>query len=454
MLTRNEIPTEICSVKTRSEPTIALVPWGDVWEDYLDSISVSLETFCTEGPGGWMLGYIEALHRVGVRTVLILVSARVATPLRFNYAPTGTTITVLPAPKLYRAIHPQLVNPYLPSKEQELLGGAHLSRRIWLSLLNQVGPYFATPLRLLAKELRREGCRAILCQEYEYTRFDVCVLLGQLMRLPVFAVFQGGSDDPNRIGRFLRPLAMQACAGLAIGPKAEIQRVCTSHNLQPAKAAQIFNPVDLGMWRPADQAEARATLGLPSDTQIVVWHGRVEMYTKRLDVLLDAWEQVCCTRAGQNLLLLLIGVGQDTEKVRQRIAVLPTQNVLWVDKYVTDRTEIRHYLSAGDVYAFPSSYEGFPVAPIEAMACGLPLVAADASGVSDILEGGEASGGLLVPCGDVNAFARALGRILDNEAWRRELGKRARRRAKDFFSLEGVGRQLYNFFLQSGMSIK
>jgi glycosyltransferase involved in cell wall biosynthesis len=178
------------------------------------------------------------------------------------------------------------------------------------------------------------------------------------------------------------------------------------------------------------------------------------MYTKRLDVLLDAWEQVCGGRDGQRLQLILIGVGQDTEKVRERIAALPVQNVRWVNKYVTDRAEIRNYLSAAEVYAFPSSHEGFPVAPIEAMACGLPLVAADASGVSDILEGGEASGGLLVPRGDVDAFAGALGRILDNEELRRELGERARRRVKDFFSLEVVGRRLYDFFLESGMSIR
>jgi hypothetical protein len=45
----------------QQEPTIALLTWGHVWEDFLDSIGVSLETFCKEGQGGWMLGYIDSL---------------------------------------------------------------------------------------------------------------------------------------------------------------------------------------------------------------------------------------------------------------------------------------------------------------------------------------------------------------------------------------------------------
>jgi len=81
------------------------------------------------------------------------------------------------------------------------------------------------------------------------------------------------------------------------------------------------------------------------------------------------------------------------------------------------------------------------------MACGLPVVAADASGVSDIFEGGEASGGLVVPCGDATALALALGRVLDNEAWGRELGKRARCRVEEYFSLEVIGKQLRDFLL-------
>ena len=453
MLTKqqqSEIGNSVNSIQSIS--TIALLPWGDVWDDFLDSIGVSLETFCTDGLGGWLLGYIDSLRLAGVRTVLILISARVAEPLRFHHAPTGATITVLPAPKSYRAIRRQMANPnpYLAKSFEEMVGDVGGNRRRLLKLLNLVAPYLATPLELLAQEIRREGCKAILCQDYESPRFDACTLLGKLMGLPVFASFQSGCFDPNLIGRSIRFLSINACNGLVIGPQTEIQRVRDRYHLQANKIAQIFNPIDLRLWSAIDRAEARESFNLPLEAQIVVWHGRIEMKTKRLDVLLDAWEKICAERTGQDLRLFLLGTGQDAETLRQRIAALPVQNVHWIDRYATDRSEIRRFLSAGDVYAFPSVFEGFPVAPIEAMACGLPLVAAAASGVPDILKAGEKSGGLLVPCGDVAAFTVALSRVLDYPAWGRELGVLARCRVEEAFSLEAVGQQFLDFFSSSG----
>ncbi|MFB2983767.1 glycosyltransferase family 4 protein [Microseira sp. BLCC-F43] len=454
MLTESDLQGDVNPMADKMEPAIALLPWGDVWEDFLDSIGVSLETFCTDGPGGWMLGYMDGLRRVGVRTVLILISARVDAPVRYEYAPTDSTIVVLPVPKGYRAIRRQMLNPnpYLSSGSfAEVFGDVGGVRRIWLKILNQLAPYLATPLGLVAQELRRYNCSAIFCQDYESARFDACVLLGRLMGLPVLATFQGGSYDPNLLARFLlRRLTVQACGGLAIGPQTEIERVCQTYNLPSDKTAQIFNPIDLGLWNGSDRNEAREKLGIPAEAQVVVWHGRIEFSTKRLDLLLDAWEQICRQRTNRDLRLHLMGTGQDAEKLRDRIEALPMKNVLWLDKYVTDRTEIQRFLCAGDVYAFPSIYEGFPVAPIEAMACGLPLVAAAASGVPDILKHGEASGGLVVPRSDVAAFTLALGRILDDPDWGRELGKRARRRVEEYFSLEVVGGQLRDLILKSG----
>jgi starch synthase len=124
---------------------------------------------------------------------------------------------------------------------------------------------------------------------------------------------------------------------------------------------------------------------------------------------------------------------------------------MWINEYVRDREAILQYLSAADVYTLPSRHEGFPVAPIEAMAAGLPVVAADASGVPDILEGGEASGGIIIPREDANALAMALGSILDNQDWGHELGKRARQRAENYFSLEAIGKQLRQFMFKDNI---
>lgn len=456
MLTQNEACQSISSEHNQVGSSIALLPWGDLWDDFLDSINVSLETFCTDGPGGWLLGYIQALRLAGIRTVLILISARVEQPVYYQHAATGAKITVLPASKSYRALRQQIPNPspYIANSFEEMLGESRGMRRRWLKLSCLLAPYLATPLGLLAQEIRQEGCCAILCQDYESPRFDACTLLGKLMGLPVFASFQSGCFDPNRIGRWLRPLTIKACTGLMIGPQTEIQRVRKRYKIPPAQIAQVFNPIDLSLWNAVDRNEARAAFGIPAAAQVVVWHGRIEMGTKRLDILLDAWKQVCGERVGRDLRLLLLGTGQDTEKLQQQIAALPIQNVHWINRYATDRTEIRRFLSAGDVYAFPSVIEGFPVAPIEAMACGLPLVAAAASGVPDILQQGEASGGLLVSCGDVDAFTAALRRVLDQPAWTAELGQLARRRVESAFSLEAVGQQILNFFAERCLSVR
>jgi starch synthase len=142
-----------------------------------------------------------------------------------------------------------------------------------------------------------------------------------------------------------------------------------------------------------------------------------------------------------------VGTGPDAEQLSQRITTLQLRGVMWLNEFVNDRSVIQRYLSAADVYSLASRQEGFPVAPIEAMACNLPVVAADAPGVPDILEGGEVSGGLVVPREDATALAQALGRVLDDQAWGRELGDRARCRAESCFATEAVGKQLGDVLL-------
>ncbi|MGB3312363.1 MAG: glycosyltransferase family 4 protein [Nodosilinea sp.] len=234
----------------------------------------------------------------------------------------------------------------------------------------------------------------------------------------------------------------------------EVDRVQKTYNLEAQHIAKIFNPLDLDLWQSNQSkdnqtplTEMRGQLGIPLNATVVVYHGRMEQYRKGLDVLLDAWDDLSNRFPGEKWWLLLVGTGSNVVELKQRIAELPRQNVAWVNEYVLDRTLMQQYLRSADVYVLPSRHEGFPVAPLEAMACGLPIVATDVPGVADILEQGEKSGGIVVPVEDRHALAVALVRLLSHGELRRELGLRAKARVEEKFSLSAVGAELKAFLL-------
>lgn len=411
----------------RHPRSLALVMWGDLFEDFFDTIGVDLATFRTELSGGWLFGYVDALALHGVDTTLIHTSARVDEPTRFTHEPTGASVTILPAPRRHR-----------------LLRALHRRFRS-RKALSSLASYASIPVVALLRELRRCEAEAILTQEYEHARFDVLVALGKLTRLPVFATFQGGDAPHSRLERPVRRFTVRRCAGLIVGSSRERRRVERDYGLPPSRVAPIPNAMDVRTFEPMARAKARELLGIAPATRVVEWHGRVTIRRKGLDVLLEAWRQVCAQRAGTDLLLLLVGTGQDADEFRRRIAATGLDSIRWRDEYVSDRAELLPYQSAADLFVLPSRHEGFPVAPIEAMAVGLPVVATDAPGLNDILPEGERSGGIVVPRDDAAALAEALGALVDDDERCRGLGRRARLRVESHYALEPVGLQLRMF---------
>lgn len=347
------------------KPSVALLHWGHVIEDYLDAIGISFESFRDEITGGWMFGYIDALGLAGVRTALICISSR-HRPGRYRHRPTGAVMWVLPVTRSYRALRALMTDPYSWELEEKHGLPRHLRMAV-----RDVAPYLPTPLGRLARTLRKEGCAAVLCQEYEYPRFDVCVALGKALRVPVFATFQGGDYHTSRWEAKLRPRTLRHCAGLVVPTATEASRVKERYGVPGEKIARIFNPLDLVRWRPMERGAARAALGLPQEAQVVVWHGRVDMHRKGLDVLLDAWHHLRIERAERETHLLLVGNGPSADELATRLAEPGSGNVHWVAEYVRDRDAMRRYLAAGDVYAFPSRHEGFRRADADARAAGL-----------------------------------------------------------------------------------
>jgi colanic acid/amylovoran biosynthesis glycosyltransferase len=147
---------------------------------------------------------------------------------------------------------------------------------------------------------------------------------------------------------------------------------------------------------------------------------------------------------GRRIRCRLIGAGPDEGALRDQVATAGLADVMTFDGQLT-RAEVIASLGEVDLLAAPSvkasdgKREGIPVVLMEAMSCGLPVVASRLSGIPELID--DEVSGLLVPPGDATALAEAIGHVMDDAALRDRLGAAARARVeRDFDLLTNAGR--------------
>ncbi|MDQ7841235.1 MAG: glycosyltransferase [bacterium] len=142
--------------------------------------------------------------------------------------------------------------------------------------------------------------------------------------------------------------------------------------------------------------------------------------------LVNAW-----ARVGAAHRLLLVGDGPMRPEVE---ALVRKQGLEGRVAVLGARDDVPVLLRSSDIFVLSSRWEGMPLAVIEAMMGGLPVVATDVGGVSEAVVNGET--GLLVPPGNADALSVALDRLLTDPALRRRMGEAGRRRALEHFTEE------------------
>ena len=417
--------------------TVGLLPWGQVIEDFLDELHLDVSEFVSAVSGGWLFGYVDALATAGIRAVIICVSRESHRPERRVHALTGAPVWLLPPTRAWRIARGMVADRQAWSMRDATAANAGVGPRVLAYVAHHALPWLSTPIGALRRVIAAEGIDALVCQEYEDARLDLCQLAARRARIPLSATFQGGTASRTPLERLTRPFSVRGTRHLFVGSGPEAARVQAAYRVAPDRITRVPNPIAIDDWPVGDRREARAALGIPHDAEVVAWHGRVDLQTKGLDVLVAAWRSLAQDKR-QRRILLLVGDGDDAEELRAQLATLPG-DVRWHDHYVTDRTIIREHLAAADVAVLASRREGFAVAVLEAMAAGRAVVATDVAGVADIAPEGERDGVVLVPPDDPQALADGLARVLSDSVLAANLGRSARMRAERGFSPRAVG---------------
>lgn len=171
-----------------------------------------------------------------------------------------------------------------------------------------------------------------------------------------------------------------------------------------ARIRTIPNGCNAATFHPRDRQTMRQALGLPQDSRLVAYVGRL-VPEKGLKELFDAFTQL--SRDDARLSLVLVGDGPMRAALEQRAAALPPGRVSMPG--ALDADDVARWMAAADVVTLPSYSEGHPNVLVEALACGRPVVATPVGGIPEVV---DADAGLLVAVRDGDALAQGLRQTL------------------------------------------
>jgi glycosyltransferase involved in cell wall biosynthesis len=235
-------------------------------------------------------------------------------------------------------------------------------------------------------------------------------------------------------------------ADIYVGMNPEFNRLYQKTELLSNRYKQIPNCVDTNLFRPVTNREKmtfRDQLGLPKERKLILFVGHFS-WEKGADLLLNAWERHVASAFPDTGLVFVGSTKPDhyevdaqlVRDVQQLAGPYVNERIFFIEKTF----KIEMYYQTADIFVLPSLREGLPNALLEAMACGLPLIASKLEGITDwIVEDGE--NGLLFEPGSRFNLEEGLLRILRNNNSANSLGVEARKTVIEKFSMKRVAKE-------------
>lgn len=261
---------------------------------------------------------------------------------------------------------------------------------------------------------------------------------------------QGGSDRFPRDRVAIETRVMQQADAIIAECPQDEEDQCILYGADPAKIRVAPCGFDRDELWPLGRVAARAHLKLDVDTPLVVHVGRM-VQRKGVDTAIEGFARMIQDHGIASRMIVVGGESDDPDpQLTPEIGRLQTlAEELDVAHLVTftgrrGRHELRYYYSAADVFITTPWYEPFGITPVEAMACGTPVIGSEVGGIKYTVVHGQT--GFLVPPNEPQVIGRRLAELLARPQLRDRMGQAALKRANQLFTWERVTAQIADVF--------
>jgi glycosyltransferase involved in cell wall biosynthesis len=210
--------------------------------------------------------------------------------------------------------------------------------------------------------------------------------------------------------------------------------------VSPEHIEIIFNAISPFKLSERDRISARQKLGLHESDFFLITVGRL-VYEKGHEFLIQAIPAV--TRSFPQITVGICGSGPLFGQLEEQISALALENKV---RLLGQWENVRELLAAADTFVLPSRWEGLPMALLEAMMAGLPIIATKVEGVEEVIV--EGKHGLLVPTENADALADAIIHLLTDPQLRHKMGAAAKTQVLELYTTEHMCEQYLALILK------
>jgi glycosyltransferase involved in cell wall biosynthesis len=281
--------------------------------------------------------------------------------------------------------------------------------------------------RAIARAAAQHGARVVHCHHYSpFVYASIARLWSPHLQI-VFTEHGRLSDAGPSPKRRTANRVLAHAPQRVVTVSSELKDHLVAEGFPTGKVSVIYNGIDVGVLPDAAaRTRARAHLGIDDSTVVVGTVARLDP-VKDLQTLARA----IATPASQRPMVLLV-IGDGPERPRIEAAARDAGLGSSI-RFLGHRDDARELLAGCDLYANSSISEGISLTILEAMAAGLPVVATRVGGTPEIV---DASCGRLVPSRDPATLAATLAELAGDRALRSALGRAARARVEQRFTLD------------------